>query len=464
MWRKTKWSYSNVNRLLAKDCAVAEIRKPHLKTGRMILSSLVERKGTLSRPNMGVAMNVSQIIHKIARSGALTSAWLGCVIMAANASADQDSLATANSDFAFDLLKQIEGGQPDANIFISPYSVSTVLQMVSEGAAGGTQDELKQTLHLNEQRVTGPDCQSLDRAVTAGQDDVTLSLANSIWYKQGFDLKPEYTAACTNYFQAATGALDFASPQAAAAINDWAEKNTHGRIKDIVQSPIDPLTRVILANAIYFKGRWAREFDQALTKNRAFTPPDGAAKPVPMMQQRGHFEYYQGPEYQAVRLSYAGQRLQMFLFLPATNSSIQQLLGSFAGDTWQNKILPQFQDHDGTVVLPRFRLNFDVRLNSPLQALGIKQAFSANADFSAMSDEKLYLSEVKQKSFVEVNEEGTEAAAVTTGTFHALAMMQPEKPFEMILDHPFFFVISEATTHSILFMGVVCDPGAAVLP
>jgi serine protease inhibitor len=427
----------------------------------MVLSSLIERKGALSRLK---TMGVPQIIRRVVRSSALAFVALGCVIMTAKALADQNSLAAANSDFAFDLLKQIEAGQPAGNIFISPYSVSTVLQMVSEGATGGTQDQLKQALHLNGPPVTGPDCQSLDQAIFAGQDDVTLSLADSLWYQQGVDLKPEFTAACTNYFLAATGALDFTSPQAAVTINDWAEKNTHGRIKDIVQSPVDPMTRVILANAIYFKGRWAHEFDKVLTKDRAFTTPDGVVEQVAMMQQHGHFDYFRGSGYQAVRLPYAGGRLQMLLLLPGTNSSIQQILGGFDGSTWQNKVLPQFQNHDGTVILPRFKLNFDIRLNSPLEALGIKQAFSANANFSAMSDEPLYLNEVKQKSFVEVNEEGTEAAAVTTATFHALAIMQPEKPFEMILDHPFFFVIGDATTHSILFMGVVSDPAAAVLP
>ncbi len=427
----------------------------------MILSSLIERKGTLSRLK---TMGVPHLIGRIVRFGAPALAALGCAIMAANAAADQNRLAAANSDFAFDLLKQIEGVQPDANIFISPYSVSTVLQLLTQGAAGATQEELNRVLHLNGQPVTGPDYQSLDQAIFAGQNDVTLNLANSVWYQQGLDLKPAFTATCTNYFQAATGALDFTSPQAAATINDWAESNTHGRVKDIIQPPIDPMTRVILANAIYFKGRWAGEFDKALTKDRAFRPPNGVAKQVAMMQKRGHFEYYQGPDYQAVRLPYAGGRLQMFLFLSGTNSSVQHMLGGFDGDAWLNKILPQFQDREGTVMVPRFKLNFDLILNDTLETMGIKQAFSREADFSAMSDKPLYLSEVKQKSFVEVNEEGTEAAAVTTATFHALAIMRPEEPFAMILDHPFFFVISDAATHSILFMGVVTDPGTAALP
>jgi hypothetical protein len=161
-----------------------------------------------------------------------------------------------------------------------------------------------------------------------------------------------------------------------------------------------------------------------------------------------------------VKLPYAGGRLQMYLFLPDSDSDIKKLLAGFDGNFWQEKILPQFRDREGMVVLPRFKLNYNVVLNQPLEALGMKLAFSAGADFSAMSAEKLFLSEVKQKSFVEVNEEGTEAAAVTTATFHAEAMIRPERPFEMILDHPFFFVIGDKTTRSILFMGIVSNPDA----
>jgi serpin B len=159
-----------------------------------------------------------------------------------------------------------------------------------------------------------------------------------------------------------------------------------------------------------------------------------------------------------VRLPYAGGRLQMYLFLPDTNSSPTKLLADLNADTWQNKILPKFQDSDGTLALPRFKLDYDVILNDPLKALGMRQAFAVGADFSAMADEPLFVSKVKQKSFVEVNEEGTEAAAVTTVTMRAMVEFRPEKPFEMIVDRPFLFVIADNQTKSVLFMGVIYDP------
>ena len=429
-------------------------------------------------------MKTLKIILKIAKPGLLVLLCLAGISALADNQADQDSLAAANTGFAFDLLKQIAGKQPDGNIFISPYSVSTVLQMVVDGAAGSTKQEMESVLYLNEMvgdsAPGGPKqkiesvrylngmaarddaCKSLIQSIADGQSDVTLNLANSIWFKQGVELRPEFVAGCTNYFKAETGELDFGSPRSAKIVNGWAEKNTHGQIKDIVQWPFNPLTRVILANAIYFKGHWARQFDKSATTGRAFTPPEGAQIQVPMMQQRGHFDYFQSPEFQAVRLPYVGGRLVMYLFLPANDSGIKKLLAGFDGSLWQNEVQRQFRDREGMVVLPRFKLNYNVVLNKPLETLGMKHAFSADADFSVISAEKLFLSEVKQKSFVEVNEEGTEAAAVTIATFHASVVMRPESPFEMVLDHPFFFVIGDKTTHSILFMGIVSNPGEGV--
>lgn len=398
----------------------------------------------------------------------------------ADPQADEDSLTAANTSFAFDLLKQIASTQPGGNVFISPYSVSTILQTVLDGAAGRTKQEMESVLYLNEmvgdRAAGGPKLEiesvrylngmaardeagkSLVQAITRGQTNVTLNLANSIWFKQGAEMRPEFLAGCTNYFEAETGQLDFSSPQSAKIINDWAEESTHGRIQAIVQWPLNPLTQVILANAIYFRGHWAREFDKAVTKDRPFTSSDGIQRQVPMMRQQGHFDYAQGKGFQAVRLAYAGGRMKMYLFLPASRSDIKNLLAGFDGSMWRNDIQRLFRGREGIVVLPRFTLNYNVVLNEPLEAMGMKQAFSPDADFSAMCAGKLFLSEVEQKSFVEVNEEGTEAAAVTTASFHASVMMRPESPFEMILNHPFFFVIDDETTHSILFMGIVSNP------
>ena len=383
---------------------------------------------------------------------------IGLAMLAAPA--DQAKLASANTGFAFDLLKQIAGEQPGTNIFISPFSVSTVLQMVGDGAAGETKTEMQRVL-----KTTGLPAGTLNAAVKDlnqslnSQTNVILNLANAIWYQNGFHLKPGFVSDNKNYFLAELAGVDFEKPESAQTINDWADTSTHGKIKDVVRWPFDPATRVILANAIYFKGKWDRPFDKKDTKDHAFNVlPGGKSEPVPMMWQHGHFSYQEGDDFQAVRLPYAGKRLQMYLVLPATNSSPAKLLAELNADTWQNKILPGFRDCEGTLALPRFKLDYDVTLNDPLKTLGMRQAFTAGANFSAMADGPLWVSTVKQNSFVEVNEEGTEAAAVTRVGMVGAVFMEPSKPFEMIVDRPFLFVIGDDSTQSVLFMGVIYDP------
>ena len=392
--------------------------------------------------------------------------WAGLLIcftsvaVRADSPADRATLASANTGFAFNLLKQIVKEQPDANVFISPFSVSTVLQMVGNGAAGETRTEMQdvlktaglQTGSLNEA------CRNLNQSLTS-LPDVTLDLANGIWYQKEIQLKPAFVAENKNFFLAELGGVDFAKPKSADIINGWAEKETRGKIKDVVQFPFPPLTRVILANAIYFKGKWVKPFDKNQTKPHVFHLPGGEEQ-APLMWQRGHFNYEAGDGFQAVQLPYAGGRLQMCVFLPATNSDPAKLLADLNGDTWRDKIRSRFMDREGTLALPRFKIEYKVVLNDPLKALGMRQAFDQRADFSAMAEtrEGLYVGEVWQKSFVDVNEEGTEAAAVTGVRMTALAAMRPLQPFEMIVDRPFFFVIGDEQTQSILFVGVVYNP------
>ena len=406
-------------------------------------------------------MNIMNILKTNIRKSSfgILLCFAGLTALAASP-ADQEKLATANTAFAFDLLKQIVKEQPDTNVFISPFSVSTALQMVANGAAGGTKVEMQRVLKTTglPAETLNTACKDLNRSLNS-QTNVILNLANAIWYKKEIQLKPEFVSVNQQFFQAELGGVDFTKPESAQTINNWADNSTHGKIKQVVRWPFDPLTRVILANAIYFKGKWDRPFDKQATKDHAFNVlPGGTPKPVPMMWQRGHFSYQQDDGFQVVRLPYAGGHLQMYLFLPDTNSSPAKLLADLNADMWRDKILPQFQDKEGTLALPRFKLDYGVTLNDPLKALEMRQAFVVDADFSAMADEPLFVSEVKQKSYVEVNEEGTEAAAVTTVTMRATGVLRPEKPFEMIVDRPFLFVIGDDSTKSILFMGVVFDP------
>jgi serine protease inhibitor len=370
-------------------------------------------------------------------------------------------LAAANNGFAFDLLRQIAKDQPAGNIFISPYSVSTVLQMLGNGAAGKTKAEMQRVLKTDDLPPgdLNSACKVLDQSLMS-QPDVTLDLANSIWFKTGLELKPRFVSTNKEFFNAEMDSVNFETPESADTINTWAKKNTRGKITDVVSFPFPALTRVVLANAIYFKSKWATPFDESLTKPRYFYLVHGIIKETPMMSQHRKFWYEETGDFQAVELPYAGDHLQMVLFLPAANSSPRKLLEQFNGKSWNYDILQGVSEREGTLTFPKFKLDYDVDLNAPLQDLGMKLAFIPDvADFSGIADDGLFVSEVKQKSFVDVNEEGTEAAAVTTvmvGSAAIIANRPP--PFQMIVDRPFFFVIVDNATDTILFMGIVNDP------
>lgn len=372
---------------------------------------------------------------------------------------DLPPLARAGNGFAFNLFRQILKGQTN-NVFASPYSVSIALQMLCNGAAGKTRAEIQGALNtkdLPQDEINGF-YRELDGSLTS-QSNVVLALANSIWYDKGFELKPAFVSTNELFFNAKLSSVNFETPESADTINQWASDSTRGKITGVVSFPFPVHTEMILANAIYFKGDWAEPFDKHLTQKRYFYMNGPMIKQTPMMSRHGQFRYQQGDGFQAVELPYAGDRLQMILFLPSTNSSPAKLLAGFDATNWTDKILLRFVSREGTVVFPKFKLNSSLLLNRPLQALGMQEAFiPGSANFSSMAADSLFVSEVLQKSFVDVNEQGTEAAAVTTVTVRASAIMRPLPPFEMIVDHPFFFVISDRPTGAILFMGVVNDP------
>lgn len=376
--------------------------------------------------------------------------------------ADQQKLAAANNGFAFKLLRQLAKDQPVANIFISPYSASTVLQMVGNGAAGQTKAEMQQVLGttgLSSAAVNGAN-KDIAQSLNGGNTNVILMTANAIWYRQGAPVKPDFITCNQQFFGATVAALNFQDPHSVDIINAWANDKTHGKISRIADGMIDPkFTQLFLANAVYFKGKWSEPFDAKDTTDRPFHLRIGGQKNVPMMTQTKTFTYRRGTGYQAVRLPYQGENLAMYVFLPDTNSSPEKLLGIMNGDTWQRVTKPGFSEKEGTVVLPKFRLEYSVELKQPLQALGMKAAFdSLGADFSGIAPQ-LYISAARQKTFVEVKEEGTEAAAVTgiSGPV-ASAPMPPPNPFQMIVDRPFLFLIEDKQTGTILFMGVMFDP------
>ncbi len=369
-------------------------------------------------------------------------------------------LASANASFGFSLMKQVVGERPNDNVFISPYSVSAALQMVWQGAVAETKTEMDQALALTnfKAETVGSAYKDLDKSIKSAAAKVALNVANSIWYAPNIRLNPEFVSVNQNFYGAKLSALDFTDPRSAGVVNSWVSESTHGKINKIVEPPLSSMTGLILANAIYFKGNWEHKFDNNVTKEEPFHLRNGAQKQARMMRQTRKFSYQENGEFQAIRLPYVGDRLGMLVFLPATNSSPNKFLAGLNGDAWREKIMPKFREREGTIALPQFKLEFKTDLVPSLKGMGIQQAFSSAANFSGIANAGLYVSAVNHASFVEVNEEGTEAAAATEVAVALTSAMPRVRPFQMIVDRPFFFVIEDSATHSLLFMGVINNP------
>ena len=370
-----------------------------------------------------------------------------------------EEMALAQTKFGFKLFNQLIG-EKEQNLFISPASISFALGMTYNGAAGATQQAMAQTMEIQ-----GLSLETVNRGngrlrqdLSAPDPKVKLHLANSLWLNQGQAFKPEFLKNNEQFYAAALKVLNFGDPGAPAAINSWVAKATENKITRIVDKIEPPL---ILINAIYFKGTWNRPFEKALTKERPFNLLNGKQKQVPMMSQSGSYMYYQGKNFQAVNLPYGEKtRFGMKIFLPEKNSSLKEFFRELNADNWR-QWLAALQPTPGTIILPRFKLEYDTSLKAPLKALGMAPAFDKQqADFSNLCPPpRVYIDDVIHKTFVEVNEEGTEAAAVTA--VKMVGMMAPrraEKTFTMVVDRPFFVAIDDRETGALLFLGAILDP------
>ncbi len=388
-----------------------------------------------------------------------------CVLLAGLCRGDaafaEQALAASDDGFGFKLLKQLANDRPHANLSISPYSAATILQMVENGAAGTTRAELRQVLGTTGMSSAAVNAANKDIAQTlrSANAGAMLSIANALWYRPGTTVEPPFIICNREFYGATVEALDFGDPHAPDIINSWAAAQTQGKIPRIADEMIDPAhTRLFLADAIYFKGKWASPFALKDTQARPFHLRGGRQKMIPMMALTKTFDHRKGQGYQAVRLPYEGSNLAMYVVLPDDNSSLENILGLLSADAWRRAARAGFSSREGSIVLPKFTIEYGVELRGPLQALGVKAAFDAsNADFSGIAPE-LYISAARQRTFVEVNEEGTEAAAVSAVGV-ALTSLQPaSKPFQMIVDRPFLFLIEDRHNEVILFMGTVFDP------
>ena len=357
------------------------------------------------------------------------------------------------------------------NLFFSPYSIAAALAMVRAGAAGKTRGEFDQVLGAVDYGALGKELARRSELTPTQKNHLQympeatpeafgchLTVANALWRQKGYPVKPDYVDALKSGMGAEIGEADFQGAKAAAvrAINDWAAKATRGKIKDVLdERQIEPLTRVILANAIYFKARWEDEFSEYGTEPRPFTLADGKKVPVPTMMSLGHRSTARDGKVHALMLPYSGEKLAMLVLLPDAGA-LAQVEKELSG-AQLDRLAAGMKGNMTEVTLPKFKIESSFLLKTPLQALGLSGAFAPGADFSGISSEPGFaLSEVLHKTFVDVNEKGTEAAAVTVPM--AAGSGPPKKNVEFKADRPFLFVIRDLPTKTTLFAGRVVDP------
>lgn len=373
--------------------------------------------------------------------------------------AQQQRLIEADNAFGLDLFRMLSEAAPDTNVFASPLSVSMALGMTLNGADGETRAEMERTLRL---AGLSPDeinasYHTLIDLLTTLDDDVRFEIANSIWYRDTFSVEQAFLDLNTAHFDAAVQALDFDGPEAPNRINAWVDEKTHGKISQIVDGPIDPQTVMYLINAVYFNGDWTHPFDEEMTRDDAFTQADGTTTPVRMMAMYdASFPYLAHDAFQAVDLPYGDSLFTMTIFLPREGVSIDDFVDTLDADDWNAWTAALSPTKLTSLQLPKFKLEYKTSLKDALSALGMEAAFQpGRADFSGINPNQrdLHISDVLHKTFVEVDEEGTEAAAVTSVVV-GVTSIGPD-PITMRIDRPFVFAIREQATGTILFIGKV---------
>jgi serpin B len=366
-----------------------------------------------------------------------------------------------NTAFALDLYQQLR--MQEGNLFFSPYSISTALAMTYAGARGDTESQMAQALHFElGQDVLHPAFAALEAhfAQIQTKGDIAMYVANSLWPQIDYTFLPAFLELCQRFYGVKVTHVNYkGDPQGARQqINAWVEEKTRDKIKELLKPRhVTPLTTLALVNAIYFKGNWASQFDPEDTDDGPFYRLAGDVVKAPMMRQTARFGYHETDGLQVLELPYVGGDLSMIVLLPQKRDGLPALEAALNLDNlalWTQRLHPTKVQ----VMLPRFKLSGEFDLRKTLQAMGMVDAFDA-ADFSGMTGQRgLVISEVVHKAFVDVNEEGTEAAAATA-VLMARSIPPPTPLFRA--DHPFLFLLRENSTGSVLFMGRVMDPSAA---
>ena len=379
-------------------------------------------------------------------------------------SVDDTAVIRGDNQFAVDLYAQLDHEQAGKNLFFSPTSISMALAMTAAGARGETQAEMTSVLHLGADlaQAHAHYHQLLAQWNTADpKRPYQLRVANRLWGQKGHPSRPEFLALTRQQYGAEMKLLDFAQAAAASQeINHWVEQQTSGKIQNLIPpGTLDALTRLVLTNAVYFKGDWVQPFDKRNTRDEDFTVSAQAKVKTPLMHQQKRMGYAEEETFQALELPYAGGELSMVVLLPKKPDGLAELAHTITADKLA-ALVAKLTVREVNAYVPKFKLETSFGLKPTLETMGMKRAFSQGADFSGISAEPLTISAVLHKAYVDVNEVGTEAAAATGVVMRSMAMRPSPEPVPVFrADHPFLFLICDLKAGSILFMGRLISPG-----
>jgi serine protease inhibitor len=366
-------------------------------------------------------------------------------------------LVGATNQFSFDLFQRVlsSSGESD-NVFISPLSASFALGMAYNGAAGRTREEMQAALGFDDlsDSEINVSYRNVMHLLVDLDPNVAMTIGNSIWAHDGLPLRQEFVELNRTYFDASVRTLNFSEASSADTINQWVADNTAGKITEIVAKPVPPDLVALLVNAVYFKAAWTSRFNPDSTTEADFHLPNGSTARRDYMLMNSAFEMYSDTDFEALNLPYGDSSFNMLIILPDKDVGISTVLGRFTPENWDTWT-GSLTRHELELYLPKFRFRYELSLKNTLTALGIERAFSDLADFSDMvNGGGVKFDDVKHKTFIQVDEEGTEAAAVTAISIFPTSI----ELNRLVCNRPFLFVIYERVSKTILFMGYISDP------
>lgn len=368
---------------------------------------------------------------------------------------EQKALAQTGNDFSFRFLRQIDQND-SGDWFVSPLSLQFLLSVVLNGAQDATAVEIARTLGFEASQLAELNDYSRKMIDRLPQLDpaTKLSIGNAVFVNKQYPIDKKYKALVEKYYDAAVQNLDFKNEKSTLrTINGWCDKQTNGLIPGILEN-VDPDMFAYLLNALYFKGKWSYPFNKAWTEERTFYLESGREKKVKMMEKERKYAYGENELFQRIRLPYGEGMFSMYVFLPRKGHTVTEVLASLDAESWKELRSHMYSDTKINLWLPRFEAKYHIKLNDILKDMGMPGSFRPGADFKAMSPNADYLDFVMQDAVIKVDEEGSEAAAITSaGMMGATAIPEPPRVIDFHCDHPFLYMITETSTGSILFAG-----------